>query len=333
MEGRPHSAPVRGDTGQNWNRGWRPARSPTTFQVVLGDQATEAVGQALGQRRHVVVGGLGNTCSRLARMQCMARALADRVAPMRCGRGPGCPLACLREASMLRPSRRCSRRCRRARRRRSVCRPRRSPGRGSTVSCSHRYWWRWRVSVDDQQAAVFCGQLAALLHEAGTGQTMPMLVMAARTAGRRRRPGPARLPALRTSLNGMARYCIFGQVIGLDRPGRSGARSAVAAAHHHVVDGAVVAAVEHQQGLAPGHGAGPAQHVAVGVGGGGGDLPERQAEARGQQLAADHGVPPGSMVVRLLLVCSAMAWRSGPASGRTWCRCRPGRSRCTVAVG
>ncbi|MNY24103.1 hypothetical protein D3C86_1577990 [compost metagenome] len=65
------------------------------------------------------------------------------------------------------------------------------------------------------------------------------------------------------------------------------------AAHHDVVHGAVVAAVEHQQHLAFGDAAGPAQHIAVGIGGGGADLPVRQAEAGGQQLAGDHRVLAG----------------------------------------
>ena len=56
-------------------------------------------------------------------------------------------------------------------------------------------------------------------------------------------------------------------------------------AHHRLVDRAMVAAVEHQDLLASGDGAGDAQREAVGVGGGRGDLPEGQAETLLEQRA------------------------------------------------
>ena len=85
----------------------------------------------------------------------------------------------------------------------------------------------------------------------------------------------------------------MGQVIGL--ADQAGARLgfAVVATHHHVIDGAVVAAVEHQQHFALGDRPRPAQHIAVRIRGGGGDLPERQTEACGQQLAGNHGIFAG----------------------------------------
>ena len=56
----------------------------------------------------------------------------------------------------------------------------------------------------------------------------------------------------------------------------------------HVVDGAVVAAVEDDQLAPPAGRAQPAQHEPVGIGGRRRELPERQPEALGQQLT-DHG--------------------------------------------
>ena len=55
-----------------------------------------------------------------------------------------------------------------------------------------------------------------------------------------------------------------------------------------LVDGAVVAPVEHGDAAAAGHVAGQAQGDAVGVGGADGELPQRQAEA-GRQLAGHPG--------------------------------------------
>ena len=52
---------------------------------------------------------------------------------------------------------------------------------------------------------------------------------------------------------------------------------------HRLVDRAVIAAVEHQHLRPPGDGARHAQGKAVGIGGGGGDLPAEGAEAFGQQ--------------------------------------------------
>ena len=157
--------------------------------------------------------------------------------------------------------------------------------------------------VDDQQAAVLARQLAALLHEARIGQHHA-------DVGHRRLAEQGADVALSqcgfqrcdvVERNGAA---VLGQVVGLADQTGAVHGLAIAFAHHHVVDSAVVAAVEHQQGLALGDGARPAQHVAVGIGGGGGHLPVGQAEALGQQLATDHGVLAGQhggqAIVRLL---------------------------------
>ncbi len=53
----------------------------------------------------------------------------------------------------------------------------------------------------------------------------------------------------------------------------------------HIIDCAVIAAVEHHDVLAPGECARPAQHEAVGIAGRGGELPHRQAEALLQQVS------------------------------------------------
>ena len=182
--------------------------------------------------------------------------------------------------------------------------------------------------VDDQQRAVFlAGQLAAFLHKARLGQDH------ADVGHRRLAEQGAHIAFSQRGFQGghiveRDRAAVLGQVIGLAN--QAGARHgfAVDAAHHHVIHRAVVAAVEHQQGFALGNGAGPAQHIAIRICCCGGHLPERQAEARGQQLAADHRVLArqhgGQAVVALV---RQWPWRSGPVSGRTWCRCRPGRSR------
>ena len=61
----------------------------------------------------------------------------------------------------------------------------------------------------------------------------------------------------------------------------------------HIVDGAVVAAVEDQQHAPAGGGTQPAQHETVGIGGGHCELPLWQAEAIGQQLRHHGGVFAG----------------------------------------
>ncbi len=146
--------------------------------------------------------------------------------------------------------------------------------------------------IDDQQAAVLARQLAAALHEARIGEDHA-------DVGHRRL---AEQGADITLGQGGLQCCdivegdgaaVLGQVVGLADQPRAVHRLAVPVAHHHVIDGAVVAAIEHQQGLALGDGARPAQHVAVGVGRRGGDLPVGQAEALRQQFAADHGILAG----------------------------------------
>ena len=143
--------------------------------------------------------------------------------------------------------------------------------------------------VDDQQRAVFTRQLAALLHKAWLGEDHA-------DVGHRRFAEQGADVAFsqrrfqRSHVVERDRAAVLGQVIGLADQTAARHGFAVDATHHYVVHGAVVAAVEHQQGFALGDRAGPAQHVAVRIRGGGGDLPEWQAEARGQQLAADHRV-------------------------------------------
>ena len=261
------------------------------LQLVLGDQATEAVGQALGQRQHVVVGGLGHHLLQVGahavhgqgvgrkRRAHAAVAMAMAVflsllargehllghlgaaAEDAAGNAAGDRLADHEEVRVE------------------------VPQLGATTDIGGD----GVGLVDDQERTVLAGQLAAFLHEARVGQDHADI-------------GHGRLAQQGADVAlGQRRFqrldvverdgaAVFGQVVGLADQAGAVHGLAVAAAHHHVVHGAVVAAVEHQQGLAPGHRAGPAQHVAVGVGGGGGDLPERQAEARGQQFAADHGV-------------------------------------------
>jgi hypothetical protein len=63
-----------------------------------------------------------------------------------------------------------------------------------------------------------------------------------------------------------------------------------------LVDRAVIAAVEDQDLLAPGHRAGDAQREAVGIGGGGGDLPVGQAEALLQQRADRQRILAGQHI-------------------------------------
>lgn len=99
----------------------------------------------------------------------------------------------------------------------------------------------------------------------------------------------------------------LGEVVGLAEQAGAMHGAAVAAANQGVVDRAVVATVEYQHHLATGDRTRPAQDEAVGVGGGGRYLPERQAEALRQQLACDDGILPGSMVVRPFAPCSASA--------------------------
>ena len=60
-----------------------------------------------------------------------------------------------------------------------------------------------------------------------------------------------------------------------------------------VIEGAVITAIEDQQGIALGNGPRPAQYIAVGVGGRGRDLPVGQAKARGEQLATHQGIFAG----------------------------------------
>jgi hypothetical protein len=69
-------------------------------------------------------------------------------------------------------------------------------------------------------------------------------------------------------------------------PQQAGAlhRLAIHQINKHIVDGAVIAAIEHQQLLATGGGPRPAQGKAVGIGGGHGKLPVRQAKAPRQFL-------------------------------------------------
>ena len=72
--------------------------------------------------------------------------------------------------------------------------------------------------------------------------------------------------------------------------------AAVDEPHEGLVHRAVVAAVEHQDLRASGDGACHAQRKAVGVGGGCGDLPVRQAEALGEQASDRDRVLGGQHV-------------------------------------
>ena len=101
--------------------------------------------------------------------------------------------------------------------------------------------------------------------------------------------------------------------------------------HERLVDRAVIAAVEHQDLRPPGHGARHAQREAVGVGGGGRDLPERQAEALPQAVAR-RPARPRSAAYRSGRGRPGGGWRAPPAAanGRTSSRCRRGRNRRAV---
>ena len=68
------------------------------------------------------------------------------------------------------------------------------------------------------------------------------------------------------------------------------ARFAVFERDEGVVDGAVIATVEDQEFASAGCGAGPANDGAIGVGGGGGHLPEWELEALGKEFADDGGI-------------------------------------------
>ena len=146
--------------------------------------------------------------------------------------------------------------------------------------------------IDDQQAAIAARQFAALLHKAVCGQDHADI--GHRRFAQQRADIALRQRRLkRVDVIERDRPAIPGQVIGLaDQPGTMH-RGALAIAHHHVIHGAVVAAVEHQQCLALGDRPRPAHHVAVGIGGRGGHLPIRQAKALGKQLAADHCIFAG----------------------------------------
>ena len=76
-------------------------------------------------------------------------------------------------------------------------------------------------------------------------------------------------------------------------PGRGTTGRRRADGAERLVDGAVVAPVEHEDLRAAGDVAGEAQHEAVGVGGGQRELPQRQAEAAGQLAGHPDGVLGG----------------------------------------
>src|SRR5205085_7965418 len=75
----------------------------------------------------------------------------------------------------------------------------------------------------------------------------------------------------------------LGQVAEFARQSRPVDCDTIDQPYHRLVDRAVITAVEDQDFFAAGDGASNAQREAVGVGGGGGDLPEWQAEALLQQ--------------------------------------------------
>ena len=157
--------------------------------------------------------------------------------------------------------------------------------------------------VDDQQRAVTTGQLAQLLVEAGLRQDH------ADVGHRRLAEHGGHVFAGQRPLQGLEvverhRAAELGEVVGLAEQAGAMHGAAVAAANQSVVDRAVVATVEYQHHLTTGDRTRPAQDEAVGVGGGGRYLPERQAEALRQQLACDDGILPrkhGGQAVRALL--------------------------------
>ena len=147
------------------------------------------------------------------------------------------------------------------------------------------------------------GQLAQLLVEAGLRQDH------ADVGHRRLAEHGGHVFAGQRPLQGLEvverhRAAELGEVVGLAEQAGAMHGAAVAAANQGVVDRAVVATVEYQHHLATGDRTRPAQDEAVGVGGGGRYLPERQAEALRQQLACDDGILPrkhGGQAVRALL--------------------------------
>ena len=81
---------------------------------------------------------------------------------------------------------------------------------------------------------------------------------------------------------------VFGQVVHLAEQAVALHRLAVDQIDEHVFDGAVVAAVEHQDLAPPGGGADPAHDVAVGVGRAHGELPHGRPK-RSREQGADGG--------------------------------------------
>ncbi|MNE30468.1 hypothetical protein D3C80_1239850 [compost metagenome] len=146
--------------------------------------------------------------------------------------------------------------------------------------------------VDDQQGADLAGQLAQARHEARLRQDHAD-VGQRRLAEHRGHVAGGQRRLQRGQVVERHHAAVLGQVARLADQPRTVHGVAVAGAHHGLVDGAVVAAIEHQDHLAPGDRPRPAQDEAVGVGGGGRHLPERQAEALGQALAADHRILTG----------------------------------------
>ena len=138
--------------------------------------------------------------------------------------------------------------------------------------------------VDDQQRAVFAGEVAqprmeARLrqHHADIGQRR-LRQHAGDIALLQRRFQPRQIVELHD--RGPE-----GQIIGLADQSPAGHRPAIPEAQEGIVDRAVIAAVEHQHLGPAGDGAAPADDEAVGVGGRGGHLPEGQAELARQELA------------------------------------------------
>ncbi|MNF62030.1 hypothetical protein D3C84_436990 [compost metagenome] len=263
-------------------------------QAVLVDKSAQALGQACGQRQHVGVGGLGHY-----RLQVGAHAVHGQGVGREGGAHAAVAMAMAVFAGMASGALHGLGHFRAA----AIDRAGHAAGDGLAEGDEVRRQVPAAGAaagaggdgvglVDDQQAAVLAGQFAQALHVAGLGQDHADI-------GHRRlaeHRGDVALGQGRFQRGEVVeghRAAVAGQVVGLaDQPGAVHG-AAFAATHHDVVHRAVVAAIEYQQHLAPGNGAGPAHYEAVGVGGGGRYLPVGQAETFGQQLAGDHGVFAG----------------------------------------